>query len=78
MNYYGAKTLIVVCKDEMLINQLKKFVETNDDKNVDSIVGTIDGSVNIVSWDEKTWIANKKAGNINDKVLFPAQPNLTP
>lgn len=69
MNYYGAKTLIVVYKDEMLVNQLKKFVETNDD-NKENIVGTADGSINIVSWDENTWIANKKAGNIKDKVLF--------
>lgn len=52
------------------MNQLKKLVETNDDANNDSIVGAIDNSVNIVSWNEKTWLANKKAGNIKDKVLF--------
>lgn len=52
------KTLIVVYKDEMLMNQLKKLVETNDD------------SINIVSWTEKVWLGNKKAGNIKDKVLF--------
>ena len=27
MNYYGVKTLIVVYKDEMLVNQLKKLVD---------------------------------------------------
>jgi len=64
------KTLIVVYKDEMLMNQLKKMVETNDDTNEQEVVGTRDGSINIVSWSEKVWLANKKAGNIKDKVLF--------
>lgn len=65
-----SKTLIVVYKDEMLVNQLKKMVETNDDKGEDQVVGTKDGSINIVSWSEKVWLANKRAGNIKDKVLF--------
>lgn len=64
------KTLIVVYKDEMLVNQLKKLVETNDDKQGDEIVGTADNSINIVAWNEKVWLGNKKAGNIKDKVLF--------
>lgn len=64
------KTLIVVYKDEMLVNQLKKMVETNDDVEGGETIGTRDGSINIVSWSEKVWIANKKAGNIKDKVLF--------
>lgn len=64
------KTLIVVYKDEMLMNQLKKLVETNDDSESGDIVGTTDDSINIVSWTEKVWLWNKKAGNIKDKVLF--------
>lgn len=55
------QTLIVVSKDEMLINQFKKLVETNAEKF---------SSVKIVAWNEKTWITNKKAGNIDTKVLF--------
>lgn len=64
-----AKTLIVVYKDEMLVNQLKKMVETKDDAS-EEVVGTRDGSINIVAWNEKVWLGNKKAGNIKDKVLF--------
>lgn len=64
------KTLIVVYKDEMLMNQLKKLVETNDDSESGDIVGTTDDSINIVSWTEKVWLWNKKAGNIKDKELF--------
>ena len=63
------KTLIVVYKDELLINQLKKLVETHDD-NGDTVIGTKDDTINIVSWTEKVWLANKKAGNIQGKILF--------
>ena len=63
------KTLIVVYKDELLMNQLKKMIETQDDSE-DSIVGTKDDSINIVSWEEKVWLSNKKAGNIQGKILF--------
>lgn len=63
------KTLIVVYKDELLMNQLKKLVETHDD-NEDGIVGTRDDSINIVSWTEKVWLGNKKAGNLQGKILF--------
>ena len=63
------KTLIVVYKDEMLMNQLKKLVETRDDGD-EGVVGTRDDSINIVSWTEKVWIGNKSAGNIKGKILF--------
>lgn len=63
------KTLIVVYKDELLMNQLKKMIETNDDDE-DGIVGTKDDSINVVSWTEKIWLGNKKAGNIQGKILF--------
>lgn len=63
-------TLIVVYKDELLINLFKKLVETNDDIDEENVVGIKDGSVRIVSWTEKVWLDQKKAGNINNKVLF--------
>ena len=63
------QTLIVVYKDELVFNQLKKLVETNDDKEGE-IVGTEDGSVKIVSWTEKVWLDHKKAGTIDSKVLL--------
>ena len=63
------KTLIVVYKDEMLLNQLRKLVETKDDTE-DSIIGVRDGSVKIVYWKEKIWLDQKKNGTINNKVLF--------
>lgn len=70
MYYMEPKTLIVVYKDELLANQLKKLIETKDDTNENSVVGTKDGSVQIVAWTEKVWLEQKKTGNITAKVLF--------
>lgn len=71
--FNDTKTLIVVYKDEMLMNQLKKLVEAKDEAKDDAdgvAVGTIDGSIKIVAWTEKVWNGQKKAGNIDSKVLF--------
>ena len=69
--FYGEpQTLIVVYKDEMIVNQLKKMVETKDDTNEENVIGTTDGSIRIVSWSEKVWLDQKKAGNVSNKVLF--------
>lgn len=64
------QNLIVVYKDEVALNFLKKLVETKDDNDGDSSVGTKDDSVNIVAWDEDVWLEHKKAGTVKDKVLF--------
>lgn len=67
--FYDPQTLIIVYKDEMLANQMKKLIETKDDAD-GSVTGTRDNSINVVTWTEKIWLANKKAGNITSKVLF--------
>lgn len=67
--FYEPKTLIIVYKDEMLANQMKKMIETKDDAE-NTVTGTTDNSINVVAWTEKVWLANKKAGNITSKVLF--------
>ena len=68
------RNLLVVYKnkDELSLNQLKKYVDSHDDEQ-GKIIGTEDGTVKIISWDEKTWLDNKKAGNngyLDDKILF--------
>lgn len=68
--FLESKTLIVVYKDELMLNQLKKLIETKDDSETDGVVGVTDESVRIVAWTEKVWRDQKKAGNINNKVLF--------
>lgn len=63
------RSLIVVYKNEMILNQLKKLVESNDDTEQE-IVGTKDKSINIIAWTEEVWLDNKRPGNIQEKVLF--------
>ena len=63
------KTLIVVYRDEMLVNQLKKMVETPDNSER-GVVETKNDSIDIVSWTERVWLEEKKKGNIKGKVLF--------
>lgn len=67
--YSEKKALVVVYKDEMLLNFVRKLVESNDDEN-EKIVGTKDGTVDIVAWTEKVFADNKKAGKIQNKTLF--------
>ncbi len=64
------KTLIVVYKDEMFVNQLKKLVNSKNTRGDNDEFGRGDTSIGIVAWSEKVWLAQKKAGNITDKVLF--------
>ena len=61
--------MIAVYKDELLVNQLKKLIETDDDTD-GRTVGTKDDSISVVSWTEEVWLANKDAGNIQGKILF--------
>lgn len=60
--YTDAKPLLVLYreKDETILYQLKKLVDTKDDDvENEKVVGTEDGSVSIVAWSEKVWLDNK-------------------
>lgn len=70
MFFQEPTTLIVVYKEELYANLVRKLVETKDDVDENIIVGTRDGSVRVVSWSEKVWLDNKIAGNIASKVLI--------
>lgn len=63
------RSLIIVYKDELLLNQMRKLIETNDD-TADTIVGVRDGSIKVISWDEKMWLGQKKSGMVQNKILF--------
>jgi hypothetical protein len=63
--------LIVVYKDELVLNQLKKLIDTNDDDVENgTIVGTKGGSVTVVAWDEKMWLEQKKPATSNQKFFL--------
>lgn len=60
---YEPQTIIIVYKDEMLLNQVKKLIEGKT-------IGDSEAQIKIVSWTEKVWLAQKKDGTIANKVLF--------
>ena len=64
------KTLIVVYKDELMLNQLKKLIETKDDSETDGVVGVTDESVRIVAWTEKVWRDQKKSRKYKQQGAF--------
>lgn len=67
------KRLIVVYdkKDEIALNYLKQLVLTYDDNSeTGEIVGTKDGSIEVIAWTEKVYLDNIKNRNIGNKVIF--------
>lgn len=70
----GAKKKLIVVyekKDEMALNYLKQLVLTNDDnEETEEVVGTKDGSVEIIAWTEKVYLDNVKTRNVSNKILF--------
>jgi hypothetical protein len=64
------ETLIVVYKDEMVLNQFKKLVES---RSREQEYSANHPEFRIVAWNEKTWLNNKKAGNIGGKILYLGQ-----
>lgn len=64
------ETLIVVYKDEMVLNQFKKLAESRN-RNQEYLANHPE--LNIIAWNEKTWLNNKKAGNIRGKILYLGQ-----
>lgn len=64
----GKRGLAFVTKDDLLFSEMRKLVETNDDKD-GRIVGTRDGSVRLVRWDEKKWRYRRNANATSDRVI---------
>lgn len=64
------KLLVIVYEDELLLNEIRKLVETNDDTE-DAIIGTEDNSIKIVPWTKETWKNNFRDERLKKaKILF--------
>lgn len=74
MNTFSEKKKLVVVyenKDELPFNYFKKLIETDDDdKESGVVVGSEDGSIQVIGWTEKVYLDNSKKGNITNKVIF--------
>ena len=67
------KKLIVVYekKDEIALNYLKQLVLSKDDNaETGEIVGTKDGSIEVIAWTEKVYLDNTKNRNVSNKIIF--------
>lgn len=65
----GKRNLAFVTKDELLFQQLKKLVETDDDESEEVVVGTKDGTVRLVRWEEQKWLYRSKTDTVDTKVI---------
>lgn len=65
----GKRNLAIVTKDELLFQQIKKLVETDDDESEEVVVGTKDGTVRIVRWEESKWVYRNKTDAVDTKVI---------
>lgn len=64
----GKRNLAFVTKDELLYQQLKKLVETDDDEET-VIIGTKDGTVRLLRWEEQKWVYRTKTDTVDTKVV---------
>ena len=65
----GKRNLAFVTKDELLFQQLKKLVETDDDESEEVVIGTKDGTVRLVRWEEEKWLYRSKTDTVDTKVI---------
>lgn len=64
----GKRNLAFVTKDELLFQQLKKLVETDDDE-AEVVIGTKDGTVRLVRWEEQKWLYRSRTDTVDTKVF---------
>lgn len=65
----GKRNLALVTKDELLYQQLKKLIETDDDESDEIVIGTKDGTVRLVRWEEDKWVYRSKTDTVDNKVV---------
>lgn len=66
----GKRNLVFVTKDDLLYQQLKKLVETDDDESPEVVIGTKDGTVRLVRWEEQKWVYRNKTDTVDTKAII--------
>lgn len=66
--FENKRNLIVVYKDELVFNLLRKLIQTNDDTS-DGIVGTKDNSISLVHYNKTGW-KNVDKSLLQDRILY--------
>ena len=77
--YENMTTLIIVCKDNTLSTEMSRLIEKEDDVDEDTIVGTKDGTVHTIIWNEPAWQAFRDKLSGDEKILIIGKvKNTTP
>lgn len=63
-------TLFIVCKNKLLSTEMNKLIESEDDLDDGTIVGTKDGAVHTIIWNESAWEAFHDKLTSEDRVLI--------
>lgn len=66
----GQDVLIIVCKNKLLSTELNNLINLEDDIDDQTIVGTKDGTVHTIIWNEPAWEAFRDKLTDQDKVLI--------
>lgn len=62
--------LIIVCKNKLLSAEMDKLINLKDDIDDEAIVGTKDGTVHTIIWNESAWETFRDRLTGSDKVLI--------
>ncbi len=63
-------TLIIVCKNNALSAEMNTLINKQDDVDDETIVGTKDGTVHTIIWNEPAWQAFRDKLTGNEKILI--------
>lgn len=63
-------TLIIVCKNKLLSAEMNKLIKAEDDIDKETIIGTKDGTVHTIIWNEAAWEAFRDKLSSNDRVVI--------
>ena len=66
--FENKRNLIVVYKDELVFNLMRKLIQTNDDTK-EKIIGTKDNSISLISYDKTAWKKVEKE-RLQNKTLY--------
>ncbi|MBE6968412.1 MAG: hypothetical protein E7444_08280 [Ruminococcaceae bacterium] len=66
----GISSLIVVCKDKFFSEEMNRLINLKDDLDDETVVGTKDGAVHTIIWNEAAWDAYRDRLDSRDRVLI--------
>lgn len=63
-------TLIIVCKNKLLSSEMSRLINSEDDLDEETVIGTKDGTVHTIVWNESAWEAFRDKLSGSEKILI--------